>query len=85
MLDGDPAQRSPDPADRPEAPDAERRAIVRALGSSPVILTLLAGRAHAEYRDGVYVPYVPDDDECDPEKPNHPPGQDPQPGCGSDH
>jgi hypothetical protein len=82
-----PEKRVPDPDKAPKAPDTERRAILRALGSSPVILTLVAGSAHAEYIDGVYRPgeeYVPEDG-CDPDRPGVPPGQDPQPGCGNDH
>lgn len=77
-------KRVPDQREAPEALESERRAILRALASTPVIVTLAAGRAHAEYVDGVYVRYVPEDDDCDPERPDFPPGGDPQPGCGND-
>ena len=54
--------RVPDPNQAPETLASGRRAILRALGGTPVILTLVAGSAHAEYIDGVYRPgekYVP--------------------------
>jgi hypothetical protein len=34
--------------------EAPRRAILKALASAPVIVSLLPGRARAEYRNGVY-------------------------------
>jgi hypothetical protein len=34
--------------------DERRRAVIAAMGAAPVIMTLLPGRARAEYRGGEY-------------------------------
>ena len=56
--------------------EGPRRAILKALASVPVIVTLIPGRARAEYRNGVYFdgscavpPSTSNSDECTHEDP----------------
>ena len=42
------------PKDENNEVNSTRRAMIAALGTAPLILTLVPGRARAEYRAGVY-------------------------------